>query len=41
MKPAPEETIDVDTGRVEETQTNSVRGAAFERYVLGGGRYPE
>jgi hypothetical protein len=32
--PPPEETVDVDTGRVEETQANSVRGAAFERYIL-------
>ena len=30
----PEETIDVDTGKVEATQPNAVRGAAFERYVL-------
>jgi hypothetical protein len=32
--PPPEESVDVDTGRIEETQPNSVRGAAFERYVL-------
>jgi hypothetical protein len=34
VPPPPEETIDVDTGKVEEAQSNSVRGAAFERYIL-------